>query len=58
MAIEISARKRETQGTSAARRLRRRGLVPGIIYGGDQGAINIELDHKADRKSTRLNSSH
>jgi large subunit ribosomal protein L25 len=47
MAIEISARKRETQGTSAARRLRRRGLVPGIIYGGDQGAINIELDHKA-----------
>jgi large subunit ribosomal protein L25 len=47
MAIEISARKRETQGTSAARRLRRKGLVPGIIYGGDQGAVNIELDHKA-----------
>jgi len=46
MAIEISARKRETQGTSAARRLRRRGLVPGIVYGGDQGAVNIELDHK------------
>jgi large subunit ribosomal protein L25 len=47
MAIEISARKRETQGTSAARRLRRKGLVPGIIYGGEQGAVNIELDHKA-----------
>jgi large subunit ribosomal protein L25 len=47
MAIEISARKRETQGTSAARRLRRKGLVPGIVYGGDQGAVNIEVDHKA-----------
>jgi large subunit ribosomal protein L25 len=46
MAIEISARKRESQGTSAARRLRRRGLVPGIIYGGEQGAVTIELDHK------------
>jgi large subunit ribosomal protein L25 len=47
MAIEISARKRETQGTSAARRLRRKGFVPGIVYGGEQGALNIELDHKA-----------
>src|SRR5919106_3291828 len=47
MAIEISARKRENQGTGAARRLRRKGLVPGIVYGGEQGAVNIELDHKA-----------
>src|SRR5688500_19330996 len=47
MAIEISARKRESQGTSAARRLRRKGFVPGIVYGGEQGAVNIELDHKA-----------
>ena len=46
MAIEISARKRETQGTGASRRLRRQGRVPGIVYGGDQDAVNIELDHK------------
>jgi large subunit ribosomal protein L25 len=46
MAIEISARKREMQGTNAARRLRRMGRVPGIVYGGQQGAVNIELDHK------------
>jgi large subunit ribosomal protein L25 len=46
MGIEISARKRETHGTGAARRLRRSGKVPGIIYGGEQGAINIELDHQ------------
>jgi len=47
MAIEISARKRETQGTGAARRLRRKGLVPGIVYGGEKDALNIELDHQA-----------
>jgi len=47
MAIEIVARKRETQGTGAARRLRRKGLVPGIVYGGDKGELTIELDHKA-----------
>jgi len=46
MAIEINARKREAQGTGASRRLRRTGKVPGIIYGGDQQPMNIELDHK------------
>src|ERR1041385_2551556 len=46
MAIEISARKREAQGTGASRRLRRLGRVPGIVYGGDRDAVNIELDHK------------
>jgi large subunit ribosomal protein L25 len=46
MAIEISARKREAQGTGASRRLRRTGRVPGIVYGGDKGPINIELDQK------------
>jgi len=46
MAIEISARKREAQGTGASRRLRRLGKVPGILYGGDKDPINIELDHQ------------
>src|SRR5260221_874162 len=46
MAIEISARKREAQGTGASRRLRRLGKVPGILYGGDQDPVNIELDHQ------------
>jgi large subunit ribosomal protein L25 len=46
MAIEISARKREKQGTGPARRMRRMGRVPGIVYGGEQDALNIELDHK------------
>jgi large subunit ribosomal protein L25 len=46
MKIEINARKREAQGTGASRRLRRSGWVPGIVYGGDKGAVNIELNHK------------
>jgi large subunit ribosomal protein L25 len=46
MAIEISARKREAQGTGASRRLRSAGKVPGILYGGDKDAVNIELDHQ------------
>jgi large subunit ribosomal protein L25 len=46
MAIEISARKREAQGTGASRRLRRMGRVPGIVYGGDRGPVNIELEHQ------------
>jgi large subunit ribosomal protein L25 len=46
MKIEISARKREVRGTGASRRLRRAGRVPGIVYGGEREAVNIELDHK------------
>jgi len=58
MAIEISARKREAQGTGASRRLRRQGRVPGIVYGGDQGPINIELDHKDLYQSLRNEKFH
>jgi large subunit ribosomal protein L25 len=46
MKIEVNAQKRDLQGTGASRRLRRVGKVPGIIYGGDQAPVNIELDHK------------
>jgi large subunit ribosomal protein L25 len=46
MKFEISAHKREARGTGASRRLRRMGRVPGIVYGGAEGPVNIELDHK------------
>jgi large subunit ribosomal protein L25 len=46
MKIEISAMPRKVQGTGASRRLRRAGRVPGIVYGGEKGAVNIELDHR------------
>jgi len=46
MAIEISARKRELQGTGASRRMRRMGRVPGVLYGGDKNPVNLELSHQ------------
>lgn len=46
MQFEIIAQKRELQGTSASRRLRRTGKVPGIMYGEGQAAVAIEMDHK------------
>jgi large subunit ribosomal protein L25 len=46
MSIEIKAVNRDVKGTGASRRLRRAGNVPGVVYGGDQGAVSIELNHK------------
>ena len=46
MKIEVSAQKRELQGTGASRRLRNAGKVPGIVYGGTTDPVNIELNHK------------
>ncbi|MBP9871726.1 MAG: 50S ribosomal protein L25, partial [Nitrosomonas sp.] len=45
MKIEISADKRTLQGKGASRRLRGSGKVPAIIYGGNQEAQSIEMDH-------------
>lgn len=45
--IEVNAMPRSLQGTGASRRLRGTGRVPGIVYGGDVPARNIELDHNA-----------
>ena len=43
--IEITAMSRSLQGTGASRRLRGTGKVPGIIYGGEEPAKNVEFDH-------------
>lgn len=47
MEMEVIASPRSLQGTGASRRLRRKGLVPGIVYGGGKAPQSIELDHKA-----------
>ena len=44
--VEINATVREVNGKGASRRLRKTGLVPGILYGGVEEAKVIELDHK------------
>ncbi|HRQ58438.1 MAG TPA: 50S ribosomal protein L25/general stress protein Ctc [Azoarcus taiwanensis] len=45
MKIEFKATKRDLQGTGASRRLRRAGQLPGIIYGAEQDATAVTLDH-------------
>jgi large subunit ribosomal protein L25 len=58
MEIEVIAFKREAQGSSASRRLRRAGKVPGIVYGGNTLPMQIELDHNALYHALRKESFH
>ena len=39
MNFEFNATKRDVQGSSASRRLRRAGRVPGVIYGAGKPAV-------------------
>jgi large subunit ribosomal protein L25 len=55
---EVNAESRSMQGTGASRRLRRSGKVPGILYGADQSAHVIELDHKAIMLQLRHEAFH
>jgi large subunit ribosomal protein L25 len=51
--IVVNATSREDRGKNAARRLRRRGLVPGIVYGGKGGNIAVSVDPKSLQKVLR-----
>ena len=42
--------KRVERGTAAARKLRRRGVVPGNVYGHEQGAVAISVSEDALRQ--------
>ena len=55
---EVNAISRSVQGTGASRRLRRSGKVPGIVYGANQDAQVIELDHKAIMLQLRHEAFH
>ncbi|HQS99012.1 MAG: 50S ribosomal protein L25/general stress protein Ctc [Hydrogenophilales bacterium 16-64-46] len=58
MEIEVIAFKREAQGSSASRRLRHAGKVPGIVYGGTAAPMQIELDHNALYHALRKEAFH
>jgi large subunit ribosomal protein L25 len=51
--IVVNAKGRDDRGKNAARRLRRQGLVPGIVYGGKDGNIAVAVDPKALQKVLR-----
>lgn len=57
MAIEISATKRQAQGTGASRRLRKANRVPGIVYGTGEASM-IELDHNTLYYALRNEAFH
>jgi len=43
----INAEVRKEQGKGASRRLRLANKFPAIVYGGNEAATSIELDHDA-----------
>ena len=45
MKIEVTAFPRTQHGSGASRRLRVKGRVPGIVYGADKPAQEVEIDH-------------
>ncbi|MDQ5920172.1 MAG: large subunit ribosomal protein [Pseudomonadota bacterium] len=45
MLLELNAQARKEHGRGASRRLRRNGLVPAIIYGLNEDATPVSLDH-------------
>lgn len=58
MKIEVTAFPRAQQGSSASRRLRVAGRVPGIVYGANKAAQNVEVDHKALLQNLQLEAFH
>ena len=46
-AQQISVKKRNLEGSSASRRMRHAGLLPGVIYGIDSNPLAVELETHA-----------
>jgi large subunit ribosomal protein L25 len=42
--VVLSARNRQSKGSGEARRIRRSGRIPGVIYGRSGKAVSIDLD--------------
>jgi large subunit ribosomal protein L25 len=56
--MKVVAFERSVQGTGASRRLRNSGKTPGIIYGSNDPALAIELDHNALFHALRKEAFH
>ncbi|PYR98723.1 MAG: 50S ribosomal protein L25 [Acidobacteria bacterium] len=51
--IVVNAKDRTGRGKNAARRLRRQGFVPGVVYGGNGDNIAVSVDPKALQRVLR-----
>ncbi len=56
--IIVEARPREERGTNAARRIRRGGQIPGVVYGGKAGAQAVAVNAKQVAGILRSESGH
>jgi len=45
MSVVLDVTVRENTGTGGARATRRDGLVPGVIYGGDEAAVSVSVKY-------------
>ena len=50
-ATALSVEPREPEGSRAARRLRRTGRVPGVVYGGGEGPVAFAVDARVLRQA-------
>jgi large subunit ribosomal protein L25 len=57
-ALKITASLRETSGKNAARRLRRAGQIPAVIYGGEGSPLPIALDPRQISHIVRSEAGH
>ena len=55
MGVVLDVTVREGTGTGAAREARRNGLVPGVVYGGDEGPVPVAV--KMNEVLKALNSA-
>jgi len=55
---EVIAESRELTGSSASKKLRRSGKVPGIVYGSDDKPVLIQLDHNQISLALDVESFH
>ncbi len=56
--MKFVAKTRSEQGSGASRRLRRAGLVPGIVYGGKTAPTPISIEHNPLYHALRVEAFH
>lgn len=56
--MKVVATSRKEQGSSASRRLRRAGQVPGIVYGGNVEPTAVAIEHNPLYHSLRVEAFH
>jgi large subunit ribosomal protein L25 len=56
--ITVTAEKRDTRGKNEARRLRVKGLTPGVLYGADQPSVPLAVNPKEVTKILHSRSGH